>query len=354
MYMQPSAPFVSVITPVYNGEKYLAECIESVLSQTYTNWDYTIVNNCSTDKTLEIVESYRKKDSRIKIINNDRFVGVIENHNIAFRNISSSSKYCKVVSADDWLYPECIEKLVRLAESNPSVGIVQTYVTTGSEVRSPGLPLTTAVFDGRQIGRLYLLGTLDFYGLPSSHLYRSSLVRSVDTFYPGSKLAPDSMAPDAAACLNCLQHCDFGVEHQILSFQRIHDGSVTARDRALASDLLDRLELVIEYGPIYLTQDELKPRLEEMQRYYYEVLATECVNVRGIGFWNYHKKRLAYLGLQLRGAKFGKAVLSKLLDLSLNPKQTIEKGLKRVLKSESQEPFRQMKASAGIKKTERC
>jgi glycosyltransferase involved in cell wall biosynthesis len=54
--MSLNGPLVSILTPVYNGEKYLAECIRSVLAQTYQNWEYTIVNNCSTDKTLEIAK----------------------------------------------------------------------------------------------------------------------------------------------------------------------------------------------------------------------------------------------------------------------------------------------------------
>ena len=58
-------PQVSVITPVYNGEEFLSECIQSVLSQTYQNWDYTIVNNRSTDRTLEIAQSYAARDPRI-------------------------------------------------------------------------------------------------------------------------------------------------------------------------------------------------------------------------------------------------------------------------------------------------
>src|SRR4030095_4995561 len=65
-----ASPLVSVVTPVYNGERYLAECIESVLAQTYQNWEYIIVNNCSTDRTREIGESYGRKDERIRIHNN--------------------------------------------------------------------------------------------------------------------------------------------------------------------------------------------------------------------------------------------------------------------------------------------
>src|SRR4030067_2974473 len=119
---QSAEPLVTVLTPVYNGEGYLAECIESVLKQDYRHWEYIIVNNCSTDRTLEIASSYASRDPRIRIVTNPSFVGVIENHNIAFGLIPIDSKYCKVVSADDWLAPECLSSLVRVAEAFPSVG----------------------------------------------------------------------------------------------------------------------------------------------------------------------------------------------------------------------------------------
>src|SRR5512146_3249684 len=105
-------PLVSVVTPVFNGEKYLRECVDSVLAQTYTNWHYVIVNNCSTDRTLEIAQEYAARDSRIRVVNNREFVGVDANHNNAFREISPDSKYCKVVAADDWIFPECLERMV--------------------------------------------------------------------------------------------------------------------------------------------------------------------------------------------------------------------------------------------------
>src|SRR5687768_18358729 len=90
-------PLVSVLTPVYNGERYLVECIESVLAQTYQNWEYCIVNNRSTDRTLAIAQKYASQDNRIRIHNNETFVECDANGNIAFRQISSESKYCKVV-----------------------------------------------------------------------------------------------------------------------------------------------------------------------------------------------------------------------------------------------------------------
>ena len=71
-------PLVSILTPVYNGADYLAECIESVLQQTYQNYEYIIVNNCSTDGTLQIALDYALKDKRIRVLNNEKFVGVID------------------------------------------------------------------------------------------------------------------------------------------------------------------------------------------------------------------------------------------------------------------------------------
>ena len=81
-------PLVSILISVYNGQKYLAECIDSVLSQTYQNWEYLIVNNRSTDGTLDLAQPYALRDPRVRVHTNEEFVNRGENHNIAFRRIS--------------------------------------------------------------------------------------------------------------------------------------------------------------------------------------------------------------------------------------------------------------------------
>src|SRR5258706_16482309 len=105
------APLLSVLTPVYNGAGFLAQCVDSVLSQTFGDYEYIIVNNCSTDDTLAIARSYAARDARIRVHNNTDFLGVIENHNLAFSLMSPSTKYCKVVSADDFIFPECLARM---------------------------------------------------------------------------------------------------------------------------------------------------------------------------------------------------------------------------------------------------
>ena len=62
---------ISIVLPTYNGEKVIKKSIESVLSQTYVNWELIIVNDCSTDNTLNVIESYEQSDPRIQVINNN-------------------------------------------------------------------------------------------------------------------------------------------------------------------------------------------------------------------------------------------------------------------------------------------
>src|SRR5258708_32012111 len=82
-----SSPLVSIVTPMHNEAEYLAECIESVLAQTYQNWDYTIVDNCSTDGSAEIAHRYAERDRRIHVSQNRELLPVIPNHNAALRQI---------------------------------------------------------------------------------------------------------------------------------------------------------------------------------------------------------------------------------------------------------------------------
>src|SRR5260370_31816287 len=97
----PPQTLVSIITPVYNEEIHLAECIESVLAQTYPHWEYVVVDNCSTDSSAQIARHYAEKDQRIRVYKNPSVLRAVPNHNSALRRISPLSKYCKIVFADD-------------------------------------------------------------------------------------------------------------------------------------------------------------------------------------------------------------------------------------------------------------
>ena len=84
----PQEPLVSVVTPVHNGASFLAECIESVLAQTYHNWEHIIVDNCSTDGSAAIAASYARKDSRIRLGHTDHLLRAPDSWNFALTQMS--------------------------------------------------------------------------------------------------------------------------------------------------------------------------------------------------------------------------------------------------------------------------
>lgn len=305
-------PLVSVITPVYNGEEFLAECIESVLAQAYPNWDYTIVNNCSTDRTLEIAQAYAAKDPRIRVHSNEQFASILQNHNIALRQISRHSKYCKVLFADDWLFPQCLMEMVRVAEAHPSIGIVGAYGIDGEEVLWDGLPYPSTFLLGRDLARKSLLGGPYVFGTPTSLLLRSDFVRARQSFYNESNIHADH-----DACYEVLQGADFGFVHQVLTFSRRRPESHDAAARRIDSHPLGGLTALVAYGPIYLTREEYDARLQHRLKYYYQKLAKNFLRLRGKEFWEFHRTRLAAIGHPLDRMRLTKAVVSEIL-LSLS------------------------------------
>lgn len=323
---QAVEPLVSVVTPVYNGEAFLAECIESVVAQTHTNWEYIIVNNHSTDRTLEIAERYARADDRIRVHSNETLLDIIANHNRAFRLISPSSKYCKVVSADDWLFPDCIAQMVRLAEANLSVGIVGSYQLSGGggnwrdwHVKWDQVPYPSTVVPGREVGRIHMLGGVDVFGTPTSLLYRADLVREDDRFYPNS-----TAEADTSACCRCLRKVDYGFVHQVLSYERVHDVRMTTKSQSLNAYLSSNIADLVAYGDAYLAPAECRHRLNGLLHQYYGFLAISALKFRDREFWRFHLRRLRELGYPLSVFSLGRSVLMLLFDGVLNPKRTVE------------------------------
>ena len=326
-------PLVTVLTPVYNGADYLGECIESVLKQTYQNFEYIIVNNCSTDGTLQVAREYAARDSRIRVHDNEKFVGVIENHNNAFRMVSPDAKYCKVVSGDDFIFPNCIEKMVQFAEANPSVGFVGAYQLSGKYVKWQGFPFPQTVFNGVELCRRVIGQRQAFvdgqpvfgFGTPTSLLYRADLVRESSAFYPNP--SPHS---DTSACFRYLDRCDFGFIYEILSFERTHELTQTSRSVQMHRHISAYLSDLISYGAKYLNEDELSYEIHNLVRDYYRILAASLIESRGKDFWDYHKGRLKELGYPLTRWALFKAFMAVSLKELLNPEQAVRRIRRRV------------------------
>jgi glycosyltransferase involved in cell wall biosynthesis len=316
--MSVSLPFVSVITPCYNGADFIGECIDSVLAQTHGNFEYILVNNCSKDNTLQIMKDYAAKDSRIKVHDNVDFLDVMVNHNHAMSLMSPEAKHCKCVSADDWIFPDCLRQMVELAEQNPSVGVVGSYSIEGSRVLFEGLEYDQKVVNGKEICRETLLGEMPYVlGAPTTLLYRADLIRGAKEFFPWAKGNPHA---DVSAVYQALQHSDFGFVHQVLSFTRVHAASETSSsfkfgriNRALLADMA-------RFGPIYLTPAELELHLGiATDKYYTWLVAALLENSFSKEFLEIQRTGLRSIGFELSMPRIARAALQRGLELVENP-----------------------------------
>lgn len=113
---------VSIVLPVYNGAKYLRESIDSVVAQTYTNWELLIVDDCSTDETAEISKEYAQKDSRIKYFLNEVNLRLPKNLNKGFS--LAGGEYLTWTSDDNIFKPQALEKMVEALETDKEAQFV--------------------------------------------------------------------------------------------------------------------------------------------------------------------------------------------------------------------------------------
>jgi glycosyltransferase involved in cell wall biosynthesis len=308
-------PLVSVLVPVYNGETYLAEAIDSVLAQSLRDWELVIVNNVSRDRTAEIAADYARRDRRIRVRTNTEFVDVTGNHNNAFRAMSPESRYCKVVHADDRLFPECLERMVAAAEAHPSVGLVSAYRLRGRWVTLDGLPFPSAMVPGRTIARLGLLGGPYLFGSPSSVLFRADEVRRRDPFF-----SLPSIHADEAACYEILTSADFGFVHQVLTVTRMHEQSVTASFAERLNSYIGGNLLILEkYGPVFLTPEEHRRRLAERLREYDRFLAHSLLGRPGPKFWDHHRRVRRDAGHPIRWKRLLGVLCGDLVVAGLSP-----------------------------------
>ncbi|MBQ6221481.1 MAG: glycosyltransferase family 2 protein [Solobacterium sp.] len=127
-------PEVSVVINMYNSEKYLRKCIDSVLAQTFTDFELILVNDGSKDHSLDICKEYAEKDTRIRIVDKENG-GLADARNAGLD--AAKGRYLEFIDADDWIEPDLLEKCVaRLRETDADIvifDIYQYFVATGKK-----------------------------------------------------------------------------------------------------------------------------------------------------------------------------------------------------------------------------
>lgn len=137
-------PFISVIIPIYNVEKYLEQCLYSVLDQTYTDWEAILVDDGSPDSCPGICDAYAARDSRFKVIHKSNG-GISETRNDGMKE--ASGEYIYLLDADDYLLPNAFQSLVTCAEAHDNPDYIKgnhlVLLNDGNIVKTRFTPPTT-------------------------------------------------------------------------------------------------------------------------------------------------------------------------------------------------------------------
>jgi len=167
-------PKVTVLMSVYNGEKYLKEAIDSILDQTFTNFEFLIINDGSTDSTSEILKEY--KDPRIKIIDNKKNIGLTKSLNKGLK--LAKGKYIARMDADDFSKPNRLEEQLEFMEKNQKYAVVGSFVEIidkdGNFIQKVKRPIKPKAIEER-----LLKGSCIFHG---SAIMRNDLIKSIGSY----------------------------------------------------------------------------------------------------------------------------------------------------------------------------
>ena len=175
-------PNVSVCIPVWNGGVYIALAIESVLQQSYSDFEIIISDNASTDDTVKIVEGYMQLHPQIRLQRNEENIGLVGNFNGCLK--LAQGNYIKFLCVDDLLAKNCLEKMVRVLDEDKSIALVvggrSIIDSFGCQISSQRYSKSASVRNGYDVINRCYFGT-NYIGEPSAVMFRkASLNRMFD------------------------------------------------------------------------------------------------------------------------------------------------------------------------------
>jgi glycosyltransferase involved in cell wall biosynthesis len=315
-----NSPRVSVVIPVYNGAQHLPECLTSILSQTYQDWEAVVVNNCSQDKTGEIADDFVARDARFRVVHCTEFVSKSANYNRAIGFAAKAAEFVKIVEADNYLWSESLERMVQLASSDHEIGVVGSYYLQGPKLMGWGIPVQRVVLPGNEVRRDHLLTDIYYLGVPTTLLFRArALAEMVPCFRPGL------FFDDIELCFRLLARWKFGYVHQVLAFVRDDNNGVFNSIRDFDFIPAYRYVLAMQFGREVLDPKELAAVRARRRKAYLRRLGHAAVAGRTREYWQFHKGVFHLIDEQLRFVALASPVLQTVIDMLLNPKSTIER-----------------------------
>lgn len=175
--MEKNAPEISVIVPVYNARQYLAKCIDSILSQTFTDFELLLIDDGSPDRCGEICDEYARKDRRIRVFHQEN-KGVSAARNVGME--AMTGRYLAFIDADDWAYPDYLRYLYEALPMNGGSGLIvqgfRCFDARGADMQVKSLP--NRLYEEKDFGRAICECNLAEWGYSASKLYKVDVIRN--------------------------------------------------------------------------------------------------------------------------------------------------------------------------------
>lgn len=233
---------VTIVLPTYNGEKYIRQSIESVIGQTYKEWELIVIDDCSTDHTNQIVKEYVKKDHRVKLYKNLQNLRLPSSLNVGFKK--SRGQYLIWTSDDNLFKPEALETLRNRLRDNPKLGLVfsdMDYIDSEGRI----IGHTPPIYSVNEIFYRNIVG--------ASFMYRREVYQNIGD-YNNQKF----LVEDYDYWLRIARKFDIQYVEKSLYLYRQHKGSLTETKN---HDMLDAKVKLLEEG---LNATELNQEIKAM------------------------------------------------------------------------------------------
>ena len=130
-------PIISILMPVCNAEAYLAECLESIAGQTFTDFELVAIDDRSADRSAAILDEWAARDSRFRCLRNETNLGIARTRNRLFAECSPSSRFLALMDADDVCFPDRLERQRAFLEANPDIGAVGWHWKSSTNIPEP-------------------------------------------------------------------------------------------------------------------------------------------------------------------------------------------------------------------------
>jgi glycosyltransferase involved in cell wall biosynthesis len=310
------APLISVVLPVYNGGQHLQQSVQSVLSQKLTNFELLIVDDCSTDGSLEYLQSLR--DKRVQLFTNEQNTGLF--YNLNFLIGKSKASLIKLWAQDDIMHTHCLGTFADFYNQHPNIGFIYSQrdiIDEAGNVKDLGVVDSTPAIISPDLhaGIAYFIGSIT--GNISSVCISRKAFDEVGLFNEQMKISADF-----EMWVRLARNHDTGFINDHLLQLRDHGGQLSRNESLYINHLLEDLEVyryLDSYVPVHLKREGKKLMRHHKLVFYYTLMVKALLKGNINTAYLFYKGLSAYdnffrMSISFLHAKMGKSIPNNYLE----------------------------------------